>query len=215
MSLLGALAAQLPIPAIRTPLGTFGAGTVAEIIDLVSRGRVSAVPHILLGSISFDLVTYLEGMERKVEADYAELAVLGGKPRLQSVGDKLDEYTWQIVLHAGYCDPQAELAKIEAAVRGHEAMPLIFASGDYKGWFVPVSMSETYRATHADGRPIWVEATLTLREHVLPPIIAQKSEPKAAEKAGANGKAKKPAATKKRAAPQRSKSQSVTRAGKR
>ena len=205
----------LSLPTVSTPFGTFGAGTVAQIINDVSRSRVASHQHVLLGSIMFSLITYMDGMERRVAADYAELAVFGGKPRLQAVGDKLDEYTWNIVLHAGFCSPAAEIEKIEAAVRAHEAMPLVFANGDMKGWFVPVEVSQTYRATSADGTPIWLEATLTLKEHVLPPVLVeQKKEPKAAEKPGRNGKPKKPAQTKKRAAPKRSPSAQMCRAGK-
>ena len=215
MSFLSALASAVPIPNIQTPFGTFGAGTVAQIIDNISRSRVASHQHALLGDIPFNLVTYMDGMERRISADYAELAVMGGKPRLQFVGDKLDEYTWQIVLHAGFCNPVAEVAKLEGAVRAHTGMPLVFANGDMKGWFVPVEVSQTYRATSADGTPIWLEATLTLKEHVLPPVLVeQKKEPKAAEKPGRNGKPKKPAQTKKRAAPKRSPSAQMCRAGK-
>lgn len=214
MSFLGALAAQLPIPTVSTPFGTFGAGTVAQIINDISRGRIAALPHVLLGPITFNLITYLEGMERRVESDYAEMAVLGGKPRLQCVGDKLDAYTWQIVLHDGFCSPATEIAKLEAAVRAHAALPLIFANGDYMGWFVPVELTETYRATHADGTPMWMEATLQLKEHVLPPVLVeQKTQPKAAEKPAAGGKTKKPASTQKRKAPKRARTAPVCRAG--
>ena len=202
------------VPTIRTPLGTFGEGTVAQLIDNISRGSLAAQQHVLLGEIAFDLITYLEGMDARIEADYAELAILGGKPRLQCVGDKLDEYTWQVVLHAGFCDPVAELEKLIDAVRAHEALPMVFANGDYRGWFVPVSVAPTWKATSADGTAIWVEATLQLKEHVLPPVLVEKKEPpKAAEKAGKDGKVKNPAQTKKRTAPERPKSANMCRAG--
>lgn len=206
---------MLSIPSINTPFGTFGSGTVAQIINDLTRSRIAAQQHVLLGDMAFNLITYLEGLEYKVEADYAEIPILGGKPRLQCVGDKLDEYTWQIVLHAGYCLPAVELARIEDAVRAHEALPLIFANGDYKGWFVPVSIAPTYRATTQDGTPIWVEASMTLKEHVLPPVLVeqQKKSPKAAEKAGKQGKTTKPAQTKNRKAPKRPASSPACRAG--
>ena len=215
MSFLSALASAVPIPNIQTPFGTFGAGTVAQIIDNISRSRVASHQHALLGDIPFNLVTYMDGMDRRIAAEYAEIPIMGGKPRLQFVGDKLDEYTWQIVLHAGFCSPSAELAKLEGAVRGHQALPLVFANGDFKGWFVPTELSQTYRASSQDGTPIWVEAQLTLREHVLPPVTVQAApEPVAAEKPGAAGKPRKPASAKKKKAPARPKTARVTRAGK-
>lgn len=110
--------------------------------------------------------------------------------------------------------PATEIAKLEAAVRAHAALPLIFANGDYMGWFVPVELTETYRATHADGTLIWMEATLQLKEHVLPPVLVeQKTQPKAAEKPAAGGKTKKPASTQKRKAPKRARTAPVCRAG--
>ena len=109
---------------------------------------------MLLGPIAFDLIIYLEGMERRVEADYAELAVLGGK---------LDAYTWQIVLHDGFCSPAAEITKLEAAVRAHAALPLIFTNGDYMGWFVPVELTETYRATMPTALPCGWKSRYSLR----------------------------------------------------
>lgn len=116
--ILGALAAQLPIPTISTPFDSFDTGTRPQIINDISRGRISALPHVLLRPIAFDLITYLEGMERHVEGDYAELVVFGGKPRLQCVGDKLDADTWQIVLHDEFCSPATEITK---PVRPHRA----------------------------------------------------------------------------------------------
>ena len=45
--------------------------------------------HALLGEITFDLITYFEGMEASFSANYAEHALIEGKPRLQWVGDNL------------------------------------------------------------------------------------------------------------------------------
>lgn len=82
---------------------------------------------MLLGPFAFDLITYLESIEQRVEAAYAELVLFDGKPLLQCVSDKLDAYTWQIVLHDGFCSPAAEIAKLEAAMQVHPTLPLIFA----------------------------------------------------------------------------------------
>lgn len=175
-------------------------------MSLVPPSRGAAYQHALLGEIALDLITYFEGMEFKFGADYAEHALIEGKPRLQWTGDKLDEATWSLVFHGGFCDPERELLKLKQAIARHEALPLVFANGDYKGWFVPTEVSVTAQQTMTDGTFIWIEAKLTLREYVEPKVLAEltpRKEPEAAEKPAGNGTKKKPAKTVKRTAPER------------
>lgn len=54
----------------------------------------------LLGEIQFDLITYFDGFDSQFDADYAEHALIEGKPRLQWIGDKLDEISIQLSFHA-------------------------------------------------------------------------------------------------------------------
>lgn len=170
------------------------------------RGRITALPRVLLGPFAFDLITYLESIEQRVEAAYAELVVFGGKPRLQCVGDKLDADTWQIVLHDEFCSPTAEIAKLEAAMQAHAALPLIFANGDYRGWFVPVELTETYRTT----TPMWMEATLQLKEHVLSPVlVTQKRNPGRLKSLPVTAKRRSPHPPQKRKAPKRARTAPV------
>lgn len=162
-----------------------------------ARQRGSVSQHALLGKISFSLVTYFEGIEAKFAAEYAEHALIEGKPALQWTGDKLDEISWDVVFHAGYCDPETEMLKLRQAVRDHQALPLVFANGDYKGYFVPVEASVTSRMLSAGGTAIWIEAKLTLREYARPAALLERKTPQAAEKRNSGGK-KKPAKTKRR-----------------
>ena len=66
--------------AIMTPVGNFGTGTVAQIIHELTRTRGGVSQHALLGEITFDLITYFEGMEANFSANYAEHALIEGKP---------------------------------------------------------------------------------------------------------------------------------------
>ena len=200
---------------LTTPIGNFGTGTVAQVIQDLTRTRGGVQQHVLLGEIAFNLITYFEGVESRFSANYAEHALIEGKPRLQFVGDNLDEYTWHMVLHAGFCDPELELLKLRAALAQHEALPLVYASGDYKGLFIPTEAGVTFQQTFADGKPIWIEADLTLREYVQPPVDAtQKQEPVAAEKSGANGTTTTPAQTVKKTPTPRATTAPPTRAEK-
>ena len=203
--------------AIMTPVGNFGLGTVAQIIHELTRTRGGVSQHALLGQITFDLITYFESMEASFSANYAEHALIEGKPRLQWVGDNLDEVSWSLVFHAGFCDPELEMLKLRGAITRHEALPLVFANGDYKGWFVPTDVRVTTRQVMRDGTLIWLEAELTLREYVRPVVLVEetsKQEPVATERPDPNGQVKKPAQTVNRAPASRPASAPPTRSAR-
>ncbi|MDR2451851.1 MAG: phage tail protein [Candidatus Accumulibacter sp.] len=183
---------------VLTPLGNFGTGTAAQIIHELTRSRGGVSMHALLGDIAFSLITHFEGIGENFSAHFAEHALIEGKPRLQWVGDHLDEVRWSMVLHAGFCQPALEMLKIKAAIARHEALPLVFANGNYLGRFVPTDLSVTTKQLMRDGTLIWVEAELTLREYVQPAVLTEETprqEPVAAEKPGSTGAATLPAQT--------------------
>lgn len=143
----------------------------------------------LLGDVQFDPITYFDGFESQFGADYAEHPLIEGKPRLQFVGDKLDEIRIQLAFHLHYCDPEAELVKLKDALAAHQAMALVLGNGDYKGWFVLTDVQATSKHTDKAGTLIALEASITLREFVgdkknpLPPPAVQPKLPPAAAKA--------------------------------
>lgn len=143
----------------------------------------------LLGDVQFDIITYFDGFESQFGADFAEHALIEGKPRLQFIGDKLDEIRIQLAFHLHYCDPEAELAKLKDALAAHQAMALVLGNGDYKGWFVLTDVQATSKHTDKAGTLIALEASITLREFVgdkkspLPPPAVQPKLPPAAAKA--------------------------------
>lgn len=118
----------------------------------------------ILGSVEFDLITYFDGLETRFGAEYAEHALIARKPRLQFVGDKLDEVRIDLVFHVSYCDPEAELVRLRLALVNHEVLSLVFGNGDYKGRFVVTELSATGRHTDSAGTLLSVEASITLRE---------------------------------------------------
>ncbi len=140
----------------------------------------------LLGEIQFDLITYFDGFDSQFDADYAEHALIEGKPRLQWTGDKLDEISIQLSFHAQFCDPELELLRLKSAKEAHQAMALVLGNGDYKGWFVLTQVRASSRQTDQAGTLIALEASITLREFVgdkqnpLPPPAVQPGLPPAA-----------------------------------
>lgn len=142
----------------------------------------------LLGDVQFDLITYFDGFESQFGTDFAEHALIEGKPRLQFIGDKLDEIRIQLAFHLHYCDPEAELAKLKDALAAHQAMALVLGNGDYKGWFVLTDVQATSKHTDKAGTLIALEASITLREFVgdkknplQPPAVQPKLPPAAAK----------------------------------
>lgn len=118
----------------------------------------------ILGEVEFDLITYFDGLETRFGAEYAEHALIARKPRLQFVGDKLDEVKIDLVFHASYCDPEAELVRLRNALASHEALSLVLGNGDYKGRFVITELTATGRHTDTAGTLLAVEASVDLRE---------------------------------------------------
>ena len=143
--------------------------------------------YALLGEVQLDLITYFDGYESYFAADYAEHALIEGKPRLQFIGDALDEIRIRLKLHAHFCDPEAEMLTLREALAAHEAMALVLGNGDYKGWFVIAELSCVSEQTDAAGTLIALEANLTLKEFVgdkknplPPPAIKTEQTPVAA-----------------------------------
>ncbi|MDF0606624.1 phage tail protein [Neisseriaceae bacterium TC5R-5] len=142
----------------------------------------------LLGDIEFQLITYFDGFESQFGADFAEHALIEGKPRLQWIGDKLDEITIQLSFHSQFCDPEQELLRLKTAKEAHQAMALVLGNGDYKGWFVLTEVQASSKQTDQAGTLLALEASLTLREFVgdkqnplAPPAIEAKQPPAGAK----------------------------------
>lgn len=139
--------------------------------------------YALLGDIEFNLVTAFDGLELQTGSDYAEHALIGRKPRLQHVGEKLDELRFQLKYHAHYCDPEVEIGRLRLAQRARQPMPFIQGNGDFRGTFVITELSTVAQHTDAFGTLIAVEATMTLREYTGDPA---KPLPQAVIRSGAS-----------------------------
>lgn len=146
--------------------------------------------YALLGDIQFDLITYFDGMQVTFGADYAEHALIEGKPRLQFIGEKLDEFRIDLCFHVYYCDPEKELVKLQAAKKSHMAMAFVLGNGDYKGWFVLTEVQATSRETDKAGTLLSLDAGITLREYVgdkLNPLPPPAVRPKLAPAGAVSG----------------------------
>lgn len=121
----------------------------------------------LLGDIQFELLAYFEGMEWHYATDYAEHARIEGKPRLQFIGDKLDELKLSTRFHTFYCEPEVEIQRLREAQLSHAAMPFVLGTGEFKGDFVITEFSVTPEFTDYQGALVSATASLSLKESIV------------------------------------------------
>lgn len=120
-----------------------------------------------LGDISFELITYMDGADHKVSANYAEHALIERKPRLQWTGDNLDEMTLKLSFHAAFCQPEAEMMRLRNAVREHQALTFMYDNGHIVGDYVLLELSQTIEHAMTDGTAISATCQLTMKEYVV------------------------------------------------
>jgi len=145
-----------------------------------------------------ELPTYMAGFDVDLAADFAEHPKIGQKPRLQWVGDGLDLANIDVSLHAQFCEPEVELAKLRNAIRLHEAMALVFSNGHIVGNFVLTRMRQRSLQTMRDGTVVVADATLSLKEYTedgLSTEVAARGTPVAAMAVGAGGQERAPNGT--------------------
>lgn len=118
----------------------------------------------ILGEIEFEVAGGITGMDLRSPAEWAEHALIQGKPLLEWMGEGLDEYSLSIRLHAALGDPEARLRVLREAKSKHEPLAFVLGSGDYLGAFVITDISNTPLRARADGRLMSATVQVTLRE---------------------------------------------------
>ena len=121
--------------------------------------------YFMLGKVAFEPVD-LTAFNETHSADYAEHAVLKGKPRLQAMGEKLSELSFAIRLHHKIGGVEKRYQALLSAQSKQEAMPLIIGRGKYKGNFVITDISSATLFTDKFGNALAREMNITLREFV-------------------------------------------------
>lgn len=133
--------------------------------------------YALLGTIQFDVLAIIQGMESHSASEYAEHPLISGKPRLQYTGEGLQEMRWTLAWHTAFCDPAAELKALQDARIAHQAMALVMGSGEHLGYWVLIDLDVTRTHTADDGTVISAEAQVMLREAVVDESAAQRPAP--------------------------------------
>ena len=120
--------------------------------------------YFMLGNIAFEPVNLTDFSETH-SADFAEHAVLKGKPRLQAMGEKLSELSFAIRLHHKIGGVESRYQALLAAKAKQDALALMWGS-KYKGNFVITDISSVTLFTDKFGNALCREMNINLREFV-------------------------------------------------
>lgn len=118
-----------------------------------------------LGSIRFEGLFGFDRFSRDVSANIVQHAVIDGKPRLQKVGDNLDEVRFEMLLHSRFCSPEASFSQLQGSMTAGEILPLITGEGSFIGDFVVSDIGEVVNHTAPTGGIILSRVQVTLTEH--------------------------------------------------
>jgi phage protein U len=117
-----------------------------------------------LGEIQFEVVGSPEGYESTGAYGFDEQRVVESKPRLQWVGDELERLSFELMWHSSFTNPAAQLALLRATAAQHQALPLVFGNGGFRGFFVIESIKMKSQQLSAGGAPIAIRVALALKE---------------------------------------------------
>lgn len=128
-----------------------------------------------LGSIQIGLSPFTgptQGSET-TKATFAKIAVAEGKPVVQDRGDELNVKKLHFFFDESFCNPSAELARLEGARAARSPLPWTYGDGTYTGArYMIESIEVTLKKTTAFGRIVRVEAQLQLLEAPIASLAA-------------------------------------------
>ncbi|HVA80974.1 MAG TPA: phage tail protein [Candidatus Binataceae bacterium] len=124
-----------------------------------------------LGLIRFEVIGSPEGLESERRYVYAEQPVIDAQPRLQWTGDGLELLSFELLLHASFTNPELQALALRMAAETHQAMPLVFGNGVFRGFFVIESIATRATQLDAGGAPIALRLRLGLKEWALDSIL--------------------------------------------
>ena len=163
---------NLPTPSLPAglPLGSIPAGLKQNVKDIALARLLALTPFVgFIGKCVFlssrNVVKTFEGLDRKVAANFAEHAVILGKPILEYTGDALDEFNIDMTFHGGLgIEPLTEFDNLNRMKQSGNPQT-VFLSYRYEGKFV-ITAIEANETHYNKGRPIIMKFAVTLREYV-------------------------------------------------
>ena len=125
--------------------------------------------YAVLGETELEIIAWLDGLDMRFAARYAEQALIGRKGLLQHTGFAPDEVKMRVLLHAQWCQPAEELARLKRIMDDTEPVAFVLGSGEYRGVFVLTDLDVTSTQTDGTGVAIAFEAEVQLKEYIGDP----------------------------------------------
>lgn len=129
--------------------------------------------YAVLGETELEIIAWLDGLDMRFAARYAEQALIGRKGLLQHTGFAPDEVKMRVLLHAQWCQPAEELAKLKRIMDDTEPVAFVLGSGEYRGVFVLTDLDVTSTQTDGNGVAIAFEAEMSLMEYIGDPALPE------------------------------------------
>ena len=125
-----------------------------------------AAPWGTLGDINFEVHEAPHQLGYKEASQFAQQKRIEGKATIQFVGEDLQ--TLDLTFRFGYpwCQPSAQLQRLQQARRDAKSMPLILGKGRFQGNYVIQDVSVDLEVTTEDGLISLIEVSVSLIETV-------------------------------------------------
>jgi len=121
-----------------------------------------------LGNIRFEGLKGFSTFSHTVGVTYAQHARINGKSRLEATGDELDAISFEMMLHANFTDPEADIDVINTATVNREILKLILGNGKVVGDFVITSFEKVTEFTDPLGNII---SSISKTPHFIRPSV--------------------------------------------
>ena len=103
------------------------------------------------GIVFFEHLTSPEDFSSTRDYNYAEHKVVQTLERIQWTGDDTEVLDMEGLFHFSFCNPRQQLDYLYGQAETHTAAPLVYAYGEFRGYFVIKEIIATYQLFTADG----------------------------------------------------------------
>ncbi|MBW7848709.1 MAG: phage tail protein [Bacteroidales bacterium] len=100
------------------------------------------------------------------DANIAEYALLGVKPRIQHTGEALNEISLSFKFRLEYCNPDEEIKQFDTWKSEGSILPLLIGNGEYIGDYIVKSVSKNINQLLNDGTIVDAGIDVSLLEFV-------------------------------------------------
>jgi phage protein U len=136
-----------------------------------------------IGPIRIEIISPIEEMGGQHGADFPQIDVLEGKPRLQWMGAALTTYRLNYHLHCGMTrSPQQQFEMLKQMMDDHKAVAFVMGTGKYMGTFVVTQLTDDHKFMSDRGGMIEMSGEITLLEYAFESAEEELKQKAAAQK---------------------------------